>query len=75
MWWLVWELCKYLAVYAATGLLILALPGEPPRWLQFTFFLLVALSLTIASSGCAFREGERTRSRFGGSVSRRPCER
>jgi membrane protein implicated in regulation of membrane protease activity len=47
MWWLVWELCKYLAVYAATGLLILALPGEPPRWLQFTLFLLVALSLTI----------------------------
>ena len=47
MWWLAWELFKYLAAYVVTWLLITVMPGEQPRWLQFALYVLVALVITI----------------------------
>jgi hypothetical protein len=32
--WLAWELVKYVAVLGIAGIVILVLPGEPPRWLE-----------------------------------------
>lgn len=45
--WLAWELLKYGFVVIVTWLLIVVLPGEPPRWLQWSIFLLVVLTTTL----------------------------
>jgi hypothetical protein len=45
--WLVWELIKYVMLGVIAWLVILAIPGEQPRWLQFAIVLLVALAMTI----------------------------
>jgi hypothetical protein len=45
--WLAWELFKYGFVVIVTWLLSAVLPGEPPRWLQWSIFMFVVLATTL----------------------------
>jgi hypothetical protein len=55
--WLAWELVKYVAVLGIAGIVILVLPGEPPRWLEVVIFVAAAVTITVVIY--RFRASER----------------